>query len=196
MLKTITLFATAGLIISTAVIPNGTDGPTAQLASNETVSSHTAPTGSFSLLGASGLKTGDVVTDAHLRKLGLSQKVITQATANFDAIEQPIVLAAAKKDSPVYYSWSDKHRKTVTLRANINTKINDKHNINWRVARVVTQFPKALRYNSRTATGADYWSPAQDVQCSGILWWRKCRVVRTVEVYVRVDFRTNTALHR
>lgn len=97
----------------------------------------------------------------------------------------------ATANAPVLYSWRELDNKLVTLRSNINDKIVNTHNVNYRVARATTRYPKSKWFVS--GSKYNYSTPVNEVGCSGILWWRKCTVVRTVTVMAGVDFRTNTS---
>lgn len=145
-------------------------------------------TESFAVIGDIGLSEGDTVTDKDLQKVGLDLKTAKAASIR----DMPLGVAAAS-NSPVSHTWKDKKGKTTTIRKNIVEKLNTKHNVSWQVARTTTMYPKSWKYGVRTKTDAEYRTPVNEVKCSGFLGWRKCKVVNTVTVFARVDFRTNTS---
>lgn len=143
---------------------------------------------SFSVIGDIGVSEGDIVTEQDLRKVGIDLK-----TAKATSVQSLPIGVAAAGNSPVSHTWKDKKGKKTTIRKNIVEKLNTKHNVSWQVARTVTKYPKSWNYGVRTKTDAEYRTPINEVECTGSLWWKNCKVVRTVSVFARVDFRTNTS---
>ena len=174
---------------------------------------------SFAVVGDMDVVVGETVEATDLEKVGVEEGVaeavleepetvpelllpeeaalpsyqpVLQSQQQFVAstVAAPRVMLAAA-NSPVLYSWLDRDSRTVTLRSNINTKIVNTHNVNYRVARATTKYPQHKWFVS--GTKYNYSTPVNEVRCSGILWWRTCKVVRTVTVMAGVDFRTNTS---
>lgn len=145
----------------------------------------------FSIVGRPDLGVGDVVDDG--ARVPQSGRRAGSESKNGDLTQAVVTSASA---SPVAYSWRDVTGRTVNLRSNVHAKIVSKHNVTWRVARAVTQYPETSQYGVRTRTDGEYRTPVHEIQCTGALWWRKCRVVRTVSLFARVDFRTDTSDRR
>lgn len=77
------------------------------------------------------------------------------------------------------------------MRSNVEKKLEEKHNVNWRVARATTQYPS--KNESDSGTSWVYFTPVSLVECKGFLFWRSCEVKETVTVKAVADFHRNTS---
>lgn len=165
---------------------------------------------SFSVAGDLGVEVGDTVEASNLRAIGLDENTTEHAingsslfvtlplrdadhadSGAWASSTEAAGMVATAANAPIRYSWTEKDGWIVTLRSNINDKIVNTHNVSWRVARAVTQHPEEKWLVS--GTKYNYSIPVNDVRCTGLLWWRECKVVRTVTVIAGVDFRANTS---
>ncbi|GAA5226981.1 hypothetical protein GCM10025778_15140 [Paeniglutamicibacter antarcticus] len=161
----------------------------------------------FSVVGDLGYSVGDEVNGDQLATIGVSETSITQfnstpsavaavnqvavADAPYAGDPTALLVAEAAAHAPVQYTWKDNAGKTVNLRSNVNTKIVNKHNLTWKVARTTTKYP--ARKSFQSGTSWRFETPVYRVTCSGVWIFRKCKVAQTVTVRAAVDYRTNTS---
>lgn len=148
----------------------------------------------FSVIGDMGLAVGEEVTVDALESVGIEEETALDLLGEEEPVDESAPAFFIQNDSTAFilaaekvgWSWKDNTNREVVLRTDVNHKIVTKHNVNWKVARTTTKYPRSV---SNVGTRAEYRTPVQDVRCSGVGVFRTCKTVGSTTVLTVVDHR-------
>lgn len=148
----------------------------------------------FSVIGDMDVEVGEEVTVDALESVGIEEETALELLGEEETVDESAPTFFVPNDSTAFvlaaekvgWSWKDNTNRTVTLRTDVNHKIVTKHNVNWKVARTSTKYPRTVK---NVGTRAEYFTPVQDVRCSGRGILRTCKSVGSTTVQTVVDHR-------
>lgn len=148
----------------------------------------------FSVIGDMEIEVGEEVTVEALESVGIEEDTAIELLGEEEPDEESAPAFFIQNDSTAFvlanakvgWSWKDNTNRAVVLRTDVNHKIVTKHNVNWKVARTTTKYPKSV---NNVGTRAEYRTPVQDVRCTGSGVFRKCKSVGSTTVLTVADHR-------
>lgn len=198
------IFTTFACTVSATALVLASVAPAAA----EPVSATAGDTMSFGVFAIDQERPTGTFDIEDLAEFGLEDEQITRLSEGVLPEPEPEAQAMAVPDD-VITTWDDVdgdqvvwrrgHYNPATGRGSGALKIDQKHNLSLEAVRSVTRWPytsQSVPANTKTqemppnGTTYRYRSEVWEVECSGWLWWRTCKIVDDRVVRAIVDFRS------